>query len=281
MAPRIKRVYHNNNRPSLGKSPSDLSFLSIYRREQRKETGKSGAGGEEEVKRLREELKERERKMIQDLSAFKANPINWKPPKYKVKPSVFKEEEEEEYIVQVPAEDNNEFNQQLPTQSNYSFAVDSPIIRNSCILEGSFAMINDFSSSPDSIIKVPGSSRITSPTRTFRTSERTSPIKLEADDSEEVKEEVKEKRKRKEPRKPKRRRKQTRRTNSKTTRTTTRTNTTTTRNTTMGSPPNSPLPNGAFSIDPEFLQNYPGIWVKRLQRPLIVSPTASPDHFFH
>jgi hypothetical protein len=252
---------------------------------------------------MREALRERERKILQDLSAFKVvNDSLLKPKRFNNNnnnnddddgPKLLQQQEEEEE----DAEENNQQHLQqlsynespvpqlinLPIEA-YSFAIDSPVIADfSRVLEGSFAMINDFSSSssssPSNTNEVPGSSKIASPTRVFRTSERTSPIKSESEleplnlstRRTRIAKRISKQKDRRIVAPTKSRSKRSKQTKS-------RKKEKLLKPRTMNSPPNSPFQNG-IAIDSEFLENYPGIWCKRLPVPLIVSPSDSPDHF--
>ena len=354
MAPRIKRVYRKRT-SSIGiEKGNDLSFLSLYREEKKQQMG---GNGDEEVKRMREELRERERLMMRDLNAFKAQA--WKP-KVEVRDvrraEYFKDtkdimdakdakdvkdakdlyNDERTLDDKVDTVDRHDslpistpvklkgFNEHLLqsflqlkhhlSSDAYSFISNSPIVTESRILDGSFALINDF---PSSSPMVPGSSRIASPEGVYRTSERTSPIKDDDSDkgvedmlvdygmddegmndaamdeiqveqpNEEVQPKPTTRRTRKvtfncrQRRRNRRSSKRQERVEPNRTKRQDKSFKTRRKRQTISSPPNSPLPGGhSLSIDPEFLESYPGIWMKRLPVPLTVSPSASPDHFF-
>lgn len=387
MAPRIKRVYKTRSSSSSFASQksatTDVSFLSLYRQEKAKPKESVTAVGEE-VKRMREELKQREQKILQELTAFKAKKRPDLPPPPPPPPLTFSQanatvdqaalgsaspmmiasHHHQQQNHQEPSSPTAGFVDSLlvPPFDAHSFAFDSPIVQDSCVLEGELALINAFSSPEGSFggsgsgggASVPGSSKIASPTAIFRTSEldlieddnaqqsekssisnisrssisnsntsrSSSNISLNSNTSRSnnnlnsinsritvVKDENSSK-------SPARRQQQRNRRRPLSLRTAKQdpsakkastlpsrgrcgsrkqnTNKPKQQTTTKGkgknrssarptqqlhSPPVSPLPNGSLPIDPEFLRDFPGIWVKRLESPLVVSPSASPDHF--
>lgn len=251
-----------------------------------------------EVEKMRQELKEREQRLINDLNRFKTQTTYTRAARAQSKVThqtyeqsnidVSPEKQEQtvaaasSFIIASPKIITIDGLADSPTTPIAPFPVfqeskqyqeyKSYLARNqedSPILQGSFTQIYDFPSesmqsdniSEDNNI-APGSSKIDSPTKVFHTSERTSPIKDDENDKELTLKKASRK-KRSKVSKPRRRptkRKQSIKRRAK-----------------PRSPPSSPLSD--FAIDPQFLQKFKGIWCKTLPRPLLVPNPSSPDCF--
>lgn len=309
MAPRIRRkivANHRIGRLSIINNPfqasssgapandsASSSFLASYQKAKGPSISTIAA-----VDKMRQELKEREEKLISDLNRFKTQ-TTYSKARSKIQPKPTYDQssvditliKQEIPPIMVNASSFISASPKIITIDGLAETPKTPIApfpvfqeskqyqeyksylasqqEASPILQGSFTQIYDFPSNeleePDNIDDniAPGSSKIASPTKTFHTSERTSPIK----DEDEKKVVYKKSNSNSRTKVSKPRRHQAKR----------KTFKQRARSKNPSSPPNSPLSD--FAIDPQFLQNFKGIWCKTLPRPLIIPNPSSPDCF--